>query len=307
MAVDLGGTKVEAALVDGAGTVIAGSRTRAETGRAASPAQLELSVTAVTDAALASLPPGSELAGAGIGAAGPIRHTDGLVSPVNLPQWRDFPLRELVASRVHLHHPGVPVWLEIDGVAITMAEHWVGAAQGVSNLMGMVVSTGIGGGVIAGGRVVTGRGGNAGHIGHVELSGFSGELTYGHPTSLEAVASGPNTVAWARAQGFSGETGEDLAAAYREGDPIAAAAIRRTGSALGQAIGSATALLDLELVAIGGGFSHVTPDLFDLIRAEVGHHYLEFVRGVAVVPSGLSDEGPLIGAGALVHRSGLLG
>lgn len=306
LAVDFGGTKVEAGLVDGDGRLVAGSRTRSATGRLASGGQLEESVAAAVNGALAALAPGTELAGTGIGAAGPIRRAPGLISPLNLPQWRDFPLRDFVAALVHEQHPGTEVRLEMDGLAITLAEHWVGAAQGLDNVMGMVISTGIGGGVIASGRAVTGRSGNAGHVGHLELSGFTGELTYGHPSSLEAVASGPNTVAWARAQGFPGSTGEDLARAYAAGDAIAIAALRRTGSAVGQAIGSATALLDLELVAIGGGFSHVSPDLFDLIRAEVAGHYLEFVRGVSIVPSALSGEGPLIGAGALIHRSWLL-
>ena len=83
------------------------------------------------------------------------------------------------------------------------------------------------------------------------------------------MASGPHTVAWARRQGFTGTTGEELAAAYAAGDPVARAAIARTGEAVGRAIASATALLDLELVAIGGGFSHATPDLFDHMRAVI--------------------------------------
>ena len=76
--------------------------------------------------------------------------------------------------------------------------------------------------------------------------------------------------------------------------------------AVGAAIASATALLDLELVAIGGGFSQATPDLFDVIRGVLDAHYFGFVRKVRVVPTGLSGEGPLIGAAALVHRAELL-
>jgi glucokinase len=187
-----------------------------------------------------------------------------------------------------------------------MAEHWVGAAQGVDNDMGMVISTGIGGGLIVDGRVITGPTGNAGHIGHVEVGDIVGEDTFGNPSALEAMASGPHTVAWARKQGFTGTTGEELAAAYAAGDPIAQAAIARTGEAVGRAIASATALLDLELVAIGGGFSHSTPDLFDHMRAVIAEHYFPFVRKVRIVPSALSSEGPLIGAAALIHRAHLL-
>ena len=105
--------------------------------------------------------------------------------------------------------------------------------------------------------MITGPTGNAGHIGHIEVGELVGEDTFGNPSALEAIASGPHTVAWARRHGFAGSTGEELAAAYAAGDEVAAQAIARTGEAVGRAIASATALLDLELVAIGGGFSHV--------------------------------------------------
>jgi glucokinase len=309
LAVDFGGTKVESALVTSDGEVLPESRHRAPTGRDASSEQLQASVREVMEAALSRVERGDAaygLAGVGIGCAGPIDRARGLVSPLNVPAWRDFDLRSFAESVLAENELGVPVTLEMDGVAITMAEHWVGAAQGVDNVMGMVVSTGIGGGLIVGGRVITGPTGNAGHIGHVEVAGFEGEDTFGKATSLEAIASGPHTVAWARRQGFPGATGEALAAAYAAGDPVARAAIERTGHAVGQAIASATALLDLELVAIGGGFSQATPDLFDVINETIAQHYFGFVRKVRVVPSGLSGEGPLIGAAALVHRAELL-
>ncbi|MGA0568737.1 ROK family protein [Rathayibacter sp. KR2-224] len=305
LAVDFGGTKVESALVTAEGEVLPGSRFRAPTGREAASEQLQASVREVMEAALDAAE-GHDLIGVGIGCAGPIDRSRGLVSPLNVPSWRDFDLRSFACSVLEARGVEIPVTLEMDGVAITMAEHWVGAAQGIDNVMGMVVSTGIGGGLIVGGRVITGPTGNAGHIGHVEVAGFQGEDTFGKATSLEAIASGPHTVAWARRQGFAGANGEALAAAYAAGDPVAREAIQRTGRAVGQAIASATALLDLELVAIGGGFSQATPDLFDVINGTIAEHYFEFVRKVRVVPSGLSGEGPLVGAAALVHRSELL-
>lgn len=312
LAVDFGGTKVEAALVDADGVLLGGSRHRRPTGRTATVADLESSVGGVVRDALAGLPEGATIVGVGIGCAGPIDRKHGLVSPLNVPDWRDYPLRDFIGSVVTSLGLDVPVTLEMDGVAITMAEHWVGAAQGVDNVMGMVISTGIGGGLIVDGRVITGPTGNAGHIGHVEVGAtFAGEAlrgedTFGAPYALEAIASDPHTVAWARRQGFTGTTGEELAAAYASGDEVAVAAITRTGRAVGHAIASATALLDLELVAIGGGFSHSTPDLFAHMREVIEAHYFPFVRKVRIVPSALSSEGPLIGAAALIHRSALL-
>ncbi|TFD48846.1 ROK family protein [Cryobacterium frigoriphilum] len=303
LAVDFGGTKVEAALVDDSGLVLNNSRHRAPTGPAASSHELTLSVGQVVSRARSALPADSLLAGIGIGCAGPIVVSDGTISPLNLPVWRGFPLLDLVQGLV----PDAPARLRLDGLCIALAEHWVGAGQGIDNLMGMIVSTGVGGGLIVGGTAVTGPSGNAGHIGHIEVGGFDDLCACGGTGCLEAVASGPKTVAWARDQGFAGFTGEDLAAAYAAGNDIAQRAVRRSGRALGQAIASATNLLDLDLVAVGGGFSHVTPDLFRFAREAIAERTaFAFATRVRVVPSALSGEGPLIGAAALVHRAALV-
>lgn len=302
LAVDMGGTKVEAAIVDETGTVLAGTRFRAPTGPGRSSAELAASVTSVVDQSVAALPTGARLSGVGIGSAGPVIEAEGLVSPLNLPAWRGFPLREMVASRVD-----APVQLRMDGLCITLAEHWVGAAHGYNNVMGMIVSTGIGGGLILQGNTVSGPTGNAGHIGHVEVAGFDDQCPCGGIGCVEAIASGPMTVAWARRQGWTGSTGEELSASFAAADPIAEAAVERSGRAIGQAIASATSLVDLEIVAIGGGFSHVTPRLFDHIRTAIAtRKQFGFVTKVKVVPSGLSSDGPLIGAAALIHRADVL-
>lgn len=307
LAIDLGGTKVEAALVDPHGAILPGTRFRQPTGPSRSSDELAASVDAVIAQTLASLPVGTELIGAGIGAAGPIVVRDGAVSPLNLAAWRRYPLRDRVHALVEKSAPGIPVTLRMDGLCITLAEHWIGAAQGVDNVMGMVVSTGVGGGLILGGQTVAGPSGNAGHIGHIEVAGFDDPCPCGGHGCLEAVASGPHTVAWARTQGFTGSTGEDLGAAYAAGDEIAIRAVTRSGTAIGRAIASATALLDLELVAIGGGFSHVTPDLFDVIAAPIAQRtQFDYIRAVRVVPSALSSDGPLVGAAALIHRAELV-
>jgi len=303
LAIDIGGTKAEAALVDSNGTVVPGSRFRRPTGPLASSDDLAEAVRSVLGDAVASRTPGSTLLGVGVGSAGPITVADGLVSPLNLAVWRDYPLRQLVIDAV----PDVPVTMRMDGECITLAEHWVGAAVGYDNVMGMIVSTGIGGGLILEGAAVAGPTGNAGHIGHVEVGGFDDPCLCGGIGCVEAIASGPKTVAWANRQGWVGATGEDLAAAYAAGDATAIAAVERSGRAIGQAIASATALADLEIVAIGGGFSRVTPDLFRFIREAIAKRVaFGFVTKVKVVPSSLSDAGPLIGSAALVHRADML-
>ncbi|PJJ72662.1 glucokinase [Diaminobutyricimonas aerilata] len=302
LAVDVGGTKVETGFVAPDGTVVEGSRMRRPTGASSSTEELWSSVAECIRATMATLGD-RELLGVGIGSAGPIDVQEGRVSPLNLVAWRGFPLRDRVQELV----PGVPVTLRMDGLAIALAEHWVGAAQGYDDVMGVIVSTGIGGGLVLHGSTVAGPTGNAGHIGHIEVGGFDDPCACGGTGCVEAIASGPKTVAWARRQGFTGLTGEDLAAAHAAGDEIAIAAVARSGLAIGRAIASATALVDLQIVAIGGGFSHVSPALFDHIRAAIDERVqFGFVTKVKVVPSGLSGAGPLIGAGALVHRAELV-
>ncbi|HYI32801.1 MAG TPA: ROK family protein [Glaciibacter sp.] len=303
LAVDLGGTKVEAALVDDAGMVLPDSRFREPTGADATVEQLAESVTRAVGKARAALPTDDILVGIGIGSAGPIDVASGAVSPLNLPAWREYPLLGLVQKLM----PDATVRLRMDGLCITLAEHWVGAGRGVDNLMGMVVSTGVGGGLILGGHTVTGPSGNAGHIGHIEVGGFDDPCACGGTGCLEAIASGPKTVAWANAEGWTGSTGEQLAEAYAQGDRIAVRAVQRSGRAIGQAIASATNLVDLDLVAIGGGFSAVTPDLLDFAREAIAERTeFAFATRVQLVPSALSGEGPLIGAAALIHLAELV-
>ncbi|MCU1526614.1 MAG: sugar kinase, partial [Frondihabitans sp.] len=260
LAVDLGGTKVEAALVDANGALLEGSRDRRPTGNHATSDQLADAVRAVTRHALAALPKGSSISGAGIGSAGPVDLHQGAVSPINLPAWRGFPLRGLVERLVADALPEiVPVTLRLDGVSLALAEHWVGATQGCDNALAITVSTGVGGGLIVNGRLLAGGTGNAGHIGQIQIATRAPGAT-SESVTLEVLASGPHTVAWAQSQGWKGSRGEDLAVGYAEGDELAVRAVRRSATALGEAITSVTTLLDLDIVAVGGGFSRVSPD-----------------------------------------------
>ncbi|TWS23665.1 ROK family protein [Tsukamurella sputi] len=297
LAVDLGGTKVAAALVEPDGTVVEASRHRAPTGPEATTAELEASITEVVRDALAAAD--GPVQGVGLAAAGPVDDAAGTTSPINLEALHGFPLRDLVADAAG----GLSVEFRRDGVAIVLGEHWLGAARGHDDALGMVVSTGIGGGFIVGGRALVG---NAGHIGQVEVSGYTGSESLGRTTMLESVASGPHTVEWARTQGFAGTTGEELGEAYRAGDEVAVAAVRRCAAAVGQGIGSAVALVPVSVVVLGGGFTRVADDFVALVQSVVAEHPLPYVAGARVVPAGLGSDAPLIGAAALVYRRNVL-
>jgi len=192
LAIDVGGTKMAAALVgpDGVPRRI----TRVATPQHADAQTLWKTLTDLID------PLSGGVAGVGVGCGGPMTWPDGEVSPLNIPAWRGFPLRAKLAARF----PGLPVRIHNDAVCVAVAEHWQGAGRGSADMLGMVVSTGVGGGLILGGRLINGGTGNAGHIGHVVVEPEGGpRCGCGGHGCLEAVARGPALTEWALSQGWT--------------------------------------------------------------------------------------------------------
>ncbi len=192
LAIDVGGTKMAAALVgpDGVPRRI----TRVATPQHADAQTLWKTLTDLID------PLSGGVAGVGVGCGGPMTWPDGEVSPLNIPAWRGFPLRARLAARF----PGLPVRIHNDAVCVAVAEHWQGAGRGSADMLGMVVSTGVGGGLILGGRLINGGTGNAGHIGHVVVEPEGGpRCGCGGHGCLEAVARGPALTEWALSQGWT--------------------------------------------------------------------------------------------------------
>ena len=161
-----------------------------------------------------------------------------------------------------------------------------------------MVSTGVGGGFIVNGRPALGRSGNAGHVGQLRLRQRDDADPFAG--TVESIASGPRTVAWAREHGWDGTTGEELAASYAAGDPVARSAVHRSARAVGEAISGASTLLDLDVAVVAGGFSNVASDYVDLVQRFADEaSVLPYARRVRVVPSGLSGDGPIVGAATL--------
>jgi glucokinase len=296
LAVDIGGTKVDAALVSLDGEVVRGSVSRRTTGRRADRDEVARHVREAAISALAAAPD-ARVGAIGVGSAGPVDLPSRSVSPLNLPLAAGLAIDDVLAGLID-----GPIHLALDGTCIALAEHWRGALVGCDDAMAIVVSTGVGGGFVMGGRPVTGASGNAGHLGQIFVRTIEGDEVVA--STLEAVAAGPGTVAWARTQGWEGETGLDLAASHAAGDPIALAAVSRSATAVGQAIAAAATLCDLEAVAIAGGFSHVAPDYIDQVREAAQAASLHaYARRCRVVGSGLDGDGPLLGAAALALQS----
>jgi glucokinase len=161
-ALDIGGTKIAGALVDTEGGLL--RRTLRQT-PAGGDAGTVMGAVAEVVAELRGAARWSDVVAFGIGSAGPVDAVNGTVSPVNVPGWRDYPLVQRVTEAAG----DLRVVLTGDGVAMTAAEHWQGGARGYDNALCMVVSTGVGGGLVLGGALVPGPTGNAGHIGHISV------------------------------------------------------------------------------------------------------------------------------------------
>ena len=264
--------------------------------------QLWSTLTSLLDRVLAAAGVrAGELAGVGCGCGGPMEWPAGRVSPLNIPGWRGFPLADRLKERF-----GPLVRVHNDAICMAVGEHWRGAGREYRNMLGIVVSTGVGGGLILEGRLINGASGNAGHIGHVVVDPDNGPICVcGGRGCLEAIARGPGLVAWAQSQGWRSDekeaTGRQLSADAANGDAVAVAALRRAGRALGVAIASATSLCDLEVVAVGGGLSQAGALLFGpLDETFTAHARMAFTRKTRVVPAELGQDAGLVGAAALV-------
>ncbi len=275
LAIDIGASKVAVALVSARGEV--GDVGRLEV--ADHPRDL---FSAVCDLAAAHLDR-SLVDRVGVGCAGPMTAGGETVSPLNIPAWRDFPLRDALARAL-----GLPVVVEGDARALALGEGLFGAARGVNDYLSMVVSTGVGGGLVLDGRLVGGRTGNAGHLGHLIVVEGGAPCRCGGRGCLEAEASGG---------AIERRTGRPA----READD---AERGRAADLVGRAVGALAATLDFVRcfvagsVALGYGaafFERATASARDVAR-------LGYARDVALEPSPLGAAGPLLGAAAVAWR-----
>ena len=283
LSIDIGGTKFAVGLVNRAGELI--DRTVVLIDHRDSDEELfeELAVAVRAQMARALEHHGYLPLVVGVGCAGPITWNVATVSPLNLPQWREFPLRDRLSDLT-----GLPVFGDGDAKALALAEGWLGAARGVDNFMAMVVSTGVGGGIVLNGQLLDGESGNAGHIGHVIVEPNGRRCPCGGRGCLEAEASGP---------AIEAITGRPPTQPTYE-------IMVRTGRLVGRGVASVCNLLDLKLVCVGGSvalgfgatfFNSAQRTLDELCG-------LEFSKNARIVPSRLADEGGLIGASAIGWR-----
>jgi len=276
LAVDVGGTKLAVGVVDDDGAVL---RSELSATAGDGPEALFSVLAGLVD----EVATGGEVV-CGVGCGGPMSAGGEEVSPLNIPAWRGFPLRARLAART-----GLPTFVDNDAKALALGEGWRGAARGTADFLAMVVSTGVGGGIVLDGALLDGAAGNAGHIGHVIVAPEGRACACGARGCLEAEASGLSIQA---------ATGRPAAEAGPE-------VVARTGVLVGRAVASVANLLDLRLAVVAGsvalGFG---PPFFAAAQAEVDRSArLDFSSGTRVVPAGLGADGPLVGAAAVGWRA----
>jgi glucokinase len=293
LGLDIGGTKTAVVLGRSPVEVLG----REEFPTAGPQATLERALTAARR--LAARVPGEALAAAGVACGGPLDAAAGaILSPPNLPAWRDVPVVELVAREL-----GVPARLENDANAGALAEHRYGAGRGTRDFVFVTFGTGLGAGLIIGGRLHRGASGLAGELGHVRLAP-DGPLAYGKRGSAEAFASGAGLTQAARRAAdealrcgslLAGVEPEELTArsvgrAAAEGDELACELVEECGRSLGRALAVLVDVLNPECIAVGGLALRLGDLILDPARRELAAEALpQAVAACRVVPAALGE------------------
>jgi glucokinase len=310
--IDLGGTKIEAVVVDGAGKVVAQSRhpTPTDGGPAKVADEMIAAMTSASESA--GLAP-EKLSGVGVGSPGEIDARRGTVAHArNLPDWDDpFALGPTLED-----HLSTKVKIGNDVQVAVEGERVLGAGAEYSSFIGVWWGTGVGGGIVIRNALWRGRGA-AGEIGHTVVKRGGARCGCGRKGCLEAYAGRASMEAEARKRHKAGEktdlfeimkkrdrtrlTSGVWARALDKDDKLAHQLIDRAVEMLGTGIASAVNLLDVEAVIVGGGLGvRLGPRYLDAIKDEMMKHVFVPERPPALHVAGLGDLGGAIGASLLV-------
>lgn len=304
LGIDIGGTKTIVAVADDDGRIIA--RARIGTPRDQGPAVVLADIESALRRLIDESHPG-EIRAVGIGCGGPIDRERGVIlTAPNLPGWDNLPLSEHFREAFH-----APVFLDNDVTLAALGEAKDGAGRGVDHLAYFNIGTGIGGGIIADGKVYRGCG-NAGEFGHQVIVPDGPPCLCGKHGCLEALASGtsiariarervtdcPETVILRLAGDSERITAEHVARAGRERDRLASAIMAETGEYLGLGVANAVSILNPRMVILGGGVIAGAGDLlFETIRRTVRERAMtQLAVDAEIVTAALGDQAGIIGA-----------
>ena len=307
LAIDLGGTKIAAALISPDNRVM--DRAHSPTLAAEGPQPVTSRIFSTIDRLLSqSATDPAQLYGIAIAAAGAIDINKGLVtSSPNLPGWINIPLRDMARKRY-----GVDSCLLNDASAAALAEHRLGAGRGTANLIYLTVSTGIGGGIIINGELYSGISGGAGELGHMTIDANGPECDCGNTGCLEVLASGRAVAREAKRRIKEGErsrltdivsgdpegiTAEKVAIAAQDGDRLAIDVISRAAGYLGVGMVNLVNIFNPEMIIVGGGLSKMGELLLGPAREVVRQRAFPLCAGaVRIVTAELGDDAGVLGA-----------
>lgn len=300
LALDIGGTKVAAAVVNAAGEITHQLRTPTLSGVDGEAIYQPVADTVGKIISEAGLHGPLRV---GIGSAGPIDTPGGWISPVNIAGWREFPIVERVTETVRTATGNEPsVGLAGDGHCMALGEHWLGAGKDLDSMVGMVLSTGVGAGAVIDNRLYPGLTGNAVLLGHISVNAYGPRCVCGGHGCVEMYARGPAMVQAAQEAGWTGgDDAEALTADARAGDPIAVDVIDHGMRALAAGIAATATLLDVSDFVLGGGVSKAGAVIFDPLRKHLADFaVLSYVEDLQVRPAELDNAG-ILGAAALAY------
>lgn len=302
--VDVGGTKIAAALADRQGRIA--HKMRAATPHTDAQAVIDQILDLVREQLRWAARPA---VGIGIAVPAVVDPASGLVHwAPNLPGWREIPLGSILQESL-----GLPAFVDYDGHLAVLGEHWRGAGRGARHAVFIILGTGVGGGLILNGRVHRGRDNIAGAMGWMVVDPHAAETPMALSLGcLESLASGPAIVAAAErllAQGRPSSLREQpvtpaaVFAAAEAGDSLAKEVVEGAARAVGFAVAGLVSVLNPEVVILGGGIGLAALAFLEATRSAVARYAQPIsARSVRVVTAALGDDAVLIGAARLVFQ-----
>lgn len=304
LTLDIGGTQLRAALYPEGQSIPVRQKRRKTLAQ-------EGQVTARLEALIAEIwPDDGPVRAIAAAVPGPLTPDGRILSAPNIPKWQDFNLRAHLQARFN-----VPVFIGNDANLATLGEWRYGAGQGHQHMLYLTISTGIGGGAICDGHLLTGKDGLGAEFGHVPLTPDGPICSCGHPGHLEAYASGTAIAAYVRQQLAQGvpstlhNAGQvdavRIAQAARQGDALSLQALQRAGFWLGVALSGFVHVFNPGIIVLGGGVSQSGDLLFGPMRETLSDYIFrnDYLENLVIAPATLGDDAGLLGALAFAHQN----
>ncbi|PZG04762.1 ROK family transcriptional regulator [Nonomuraea aridisoli] len=292
---DLGATRARLAVLDLGMNVLAERAEQLPVAHGPEPT-LERVVTVLGELLAAAGRDASQVCGVGVGLPGPVEHRSGRpVNPPIMPGWDGFAVPEWLRARL-----GAPVLVDNDVNIMALGEHWA-ARPAVDHLLFIKMGTGIGCGIISGGRLHRGAQGAAGDVGHIRVPASEAPCRCGNTGCLEAVAGGASMAAALREAGIEAHGSRDVVALMRAGDLHATRLVRQAGREVGAVMASIVNFFNPSLIVVGGDVAEAGEQVLAGVRETIYSRSLPLAtQHLGIRVSALGERAGIVGAAVLV-------